>query len=184
VTSTSAAYAVWKLASAIECTWRRGGAWCVRAVRTPGGASAWRAVPVARVRATHVAGHAVRVRGALGRRERSGRKTRGLRRFPPLPPAACRNSRLFRLPSAVTSSSPCRLPLCRAFHPPAAPPAAAAAARDRRPPVTHAACGPGPACHRVPTSWTHGPHLPHPLLSDSEGVFLGVGFPRRDAVPG
>jgi hypothetical protein len=89
--------------------------------------------------------------------------------FPPLPPAVCRNFRLLRLPSAVLSIRP---------------PPRRRRRRDPRPPVTRAACGPGPACHRVPTSWTHGPHLPYPLLSDAEGVFFGVGFPRRAAVPG
>ena len=81
----------------------------------------------------------------------------------------CRNFRLLRQPSAVLSIRP---------------PPRRRRRRDPRPPVTRAACGPGPACHRVPTSWTHGPHLPCPLLSDAEGVFFGVGFPRRAAVPG
>jgi len=47
---------------------------------------------------------------------------------------------------------------------------------DRRPPVTRAVCGPGPACHRVPTSWTHGQTAPPPpLIGRRGGVFLVLG---------
>ena len=93
---------------------------------------------------------------------------------PTQPSAAMFASSAYEPPAVASASSAYHLP-CHALsiHPPPHR-RRRRRRRDRRPPVTRAACGPGAACHRVPTSWTHGPHpyLPHPLLSDAGGCFL------------